>query len=56
MEEEPRYKSHDLRTLLILIFILVAIAGVVWFFGWGAYQFDIIKQGEPIIIYTNVSP
>jgi len=55
MEEQPE-KNHDLRTLLIFIFIFVALIGAVWFFGWRANQFDIIKQGEPTIIYTNVTP
>ncbi len=54
--EEQQEKNSDLKTLLVFIFILVAIVGAVWFFGWRANQFDVIKQEEPTIIYTNVNP
>ena len=57
MEEEfNEDKSNNLKTFLILLFFLVAIAGLAWFFGWRAKQGDIIKQNAPIIITTTSTP
>jgi hypothetical protein len=55
MDEENQPKNNDLKILLLFIFILAAIVGAVWFFGWKVNQGEIIKQEKPTIIYTNVN-
>ncbi|MFA5133914.1 MAG: hypothetical protein WC459_03890 [Patescibacteria group bacterium] len=55
MEDENQPKNNDLKILVLLLFILVALGALIWFFGWHVNQGEIIKQNEPRVIYTNVS-
>lgn len=49
MDEENNQKDNDWKILLLFLFILAAIVGAVWFFGWRVNQGEIIRQEKPII-------
>ncbi|MFH1193980.1 MAG: hypothetical protein V1661_03220 [bacterium] len=38
MDEENNQKDNDWKILLLFLFILAAIVGAVWFFGWKVNQ------------------